>query len=135
MHFFFLDVVDVVPARSGNGLDYRFYLIVALTILAEAVVMLLIKYNRFGKSLLYSFLVNTVSVATGFLMFDLLPGLFDPFRLLNLLAMLLITIAIELPVLWLLNKPKVFRQTVTVTAVMNAVSYTLFYIYIMNFTR
>lgn len=130
MHFFFLDVVDVVPARSAGGLDYSFYLVLAATILVEAGIMLGVKYNPFGKSLLHSFVANVASVATGFLLFELVPDLFDPYNIPKLLGMLLITVCIELPVLYLFNKQQSLRQTLRVCILMNAVTYFLFWLYI-----
>lgn len=135
MDIYFLDVVDVVPARSAGGLDYSFYLVVAATILAEGAIMWWMKYNPLGRSLLHSFLANAASLAAGFLLYEVVPGLFLPFVLLNLAAMLLITIAVELPVLYLLNKRQVFRFTLSVCAMMNVISYLLFYLYISIFAK
>lgn len=129
MHFFFLDVVDVVPARNAEGLPLVFYFIVAATILIEAVIMLLIRYNGFGKSILHSFLVNVASVTAGFLLFELAPGLFEPGHLLKFLGLLFITIIIEAPVLYLLNKIKTLHQTAGVCILMNIVTYFLFWIW------
>lgn len=130
MYFFFLDVVDVVPARSAGGLGYIFYLVLAATILVEAGIMLGVKYNPFGKSLLHSFVVNAASVASGFLLFELVPDLFDPYKIPKLLGMFLVTVGIELPVLYLLNKQQSLRQTIRVCLLMNAVTYFLFWLYI-----
>lgn len=132
---YLLDVVDVVPARSPAGLDYSFYLIVAATILIEAVVMLLMKYNIFGKSLLHSFIVNTASLVLGFLLFEVVPELFVASKIHNLLAMLLITIIAELPLLYLLNRQQPFKQTAWVCIVMNIVTYLLFYLFIIFISR
>lgn len=135
MDFMLLDVVDVVPAKTAGALDYSFYLTIAATILVEAVVMLLMKYNAFAKSLLHALVANLVSVVAGFLLFELVPALFAPYHLLKLLVMLLITIAIELPVLYFLNRQKVFQQTLRAAVVMNVVSYTLFYLYFILIAR
>lgn len=135
LKLFLLDVVDVVPAKSGNGLDYTFYLLVAVTILAEAGVMRLMKYNDFSRSLLHSFVANLASLAAGFLLIKVLPDLFSATTIVNLLALMLITIAVELPVLYLFNKTKPFRSTLTVCVVMNIASYILFYLYINIFAR
>lgn len=128
---YLLDVVDVVPARSSAGPDSSFYLIVAATILVEAVVMLLMKYNTFGKSGLHSFIVNIVSLALGFLLFEMVPELFVADKIPNLVAMLLITIIAELPFLYLLNKQCPFKQTIRVCISMNIVTYLLFYLFII----
>lgn len=135
MDFMLLDVVDVVPAKTAGALDYSFYLIVAATILVEALVMLLMKYNDFGRSLLHALIVNVVSVAAGFLLYELWPALFAPYKLLHLLGLLFVTILIEMPVLHLLNKSKSFKGTDIAAVLMNVISYFLFYLYIMLFTR
>ena len=126
---FLLDVVDVVPARS-NGPDASFYLVVAGTILAEAGMMWWMRYNAFLRSLLHSFIANAVSLAAGFLLIDLLPKIFNSYGLSNLFVLMLITIAIELPVLYLLNRSKVFKQTLLAVIFMNVISYLLFFLYI-----
>lgn len=128
--FYLLDVVDVVPARTAGGLDYSFYIVVAATIGVEALVMWLMKYNPFGKSLLHSLICNIASLVLGFLLFELVPGLFAADKIPNLLLMLLLTIGAELPVLHLLNRQQNFTKTLAVCGIMNIVTYVLFYIFI-----
>lgn len=134
MHkLFFLDVVDVVPARS-SGPDLSFYLLITATILVEAAIMYWLKYNRFTRSLLHSFLANITSLAAGFLLIEVLPRFFGKYSIGNLLALMLITILVEFPVLYLLNRTKPLKSTATVCVVMNVVTYILFYLYITFFT-
>lgn len=129
MDYFLLDVVDVAPARGADGMPIIFYIIVGATILTEAVIMLLMKYNSFGKSFLHSLLVNIASVAAGFLLYELVPEMFEPGYLPKFLGLFLLTVAIELPVLYLLNKSKPVRDTVNAGVFMNAVTYFLFWMY------
>jgi hypothetical protein len=129
MDYFLLDVVDVATARGAGNLPMIFYIIVAATILTEAVIMLLMKYNTFGKSFLHSLLVNIASVAAGFLLYELAPGMFEPGHLSKFLGLFFITLATELPVLYMLNKSKHVRDTVTAGVIMNAITYFLFWMY------
>ncbi len=127
MKHYFIDVVDVTVSRS---VDSALLIAIASTILAEALVMLLIKYNRFQKAGLDSLLVNLASVAAGYILLKLAPGLFGQYSIPGLLVLLLITIAVELPLLYLLNRTKGFIQTLKTALIMNLVTYILFWIYI-----
>lgn len=133
--FYLLDVVDVVPARTAGGLDYSFYIVVAATIGVETLAMWLMKYNPFGKSLLHSFLCNIASLVLGFLLYEMVPGLFAADKIPNLLLMLLLTMAAELPVLYLLNRQQDIKKTLLVCGIMNVITYFLFYLFIITVAR
>ncbi|MFN8290537.1 MAG: hypothetical protein U0U70_09785 [Chitinophagaceae bacterium] len=133
LKFFMLDVVDVAPARA-SGPDTGFYLLLAGTILAEAGIMYLMRYNAFLRALLHSLLANLASLALGFLLIEVMPGFFSRYSFLNLATLMVITILAELPVLYLLNRTKPLKSTALVCVVMNIVSYILFYLYITLFT-
>ena len=135
MDYLLLDVVDVVPAREANGPGLSFYLLLGITILAEAALMRVLKYQQWGPALFHSLLANLVSLATGFLLIEWIPGLFFPNELLNLAALWLITVLIETPVLYLLNRQKKLTSTIKVSVLINLLSYFLFYVYIEFFTR
>ena len=135
MDYLLLDVVDVVPAREANGPGLSFYLLLGITILAEAALMRVLKYQQRGPALFHSLLANLVSLATGFLLIEWIPGLFFPNELLNLAALWLITVLIETPVLYLLNRQKKLTSTIKVSVLINLLSYFLFYVYIEFFTR
>lgn len=135
MHYFFLDVVDVVPAVSGQGPGLVFFVLIGITILAEGALMWMMKYNRMGKSMLDALLVNGASLAAGFLLFEFLPRLFSSITLVNLLALFLITVLIEGILLGLLNQTKASRQTWLTAILMNILSYLLFYVFIQVFAR
>lgn len=122
--------MDVVDAGISGYIDRTFLIVLSLTIVVEAVVMLLAKYNRLQLALLHSLIVNIVSTAFGYLLLKLLPGLFNEYSIVNLLLLLLITIAVETVVLYLLNRKHPVVQTLKVCVVMNLVSYILFYFFI-----
>ncbi|MGQ0737956.1 MAG: hypothetical protein ACT4OJ_02745 [Bacteroidota bacterium] len=126
MDYFFIDVVDVTVSRSVDG---AMLIAIALTIVAEAFVMLLMKYNRIQKTGLDSLVVNLASVGAGYVLSKLTPGLFAGYSIGSLLVLLLITLAVELPVLYLLNKKKLFAVTAKACVLMNVATYLLFYVY------
>ena len=135
MDYLLLDVVDVVPARTANGPGIEFYLLLVITILAEAALMQVMKYQRWGQALLQSLLVNLVSLAVGFLLLEWVPGLFFPDQLLNLAALWLITVGVECPVLYLLNRKKPLAATIKTAILINLLSYILFFLYLQFFAR
>ena len=63
MDYLLLDVVDVVPAREANGPGLSFYLLLGVTILAEAALMRVLKYQKWGPALFQSLLANLASLA------------------------------------------------------------------------
>lgn len=129
MKYFFLDVVDAgIPANS----IWPFLIVLALTVLVEAGSMVFMKYNHFKKTLLDSFVVNLASLAVGFGISYVFPDWFNFRHIENFLLLMLITIAVELGILYLLNKKLNFKFTAIVCTVMNIVSYILFYIFIVK---
>lgn len=128
MHLYFLDVVDADVSRP---VDLTFLAVIGVTILVEAIVLLLLRYNNFQRSLLHSFAVNAGSLAAGYLLLEILPGLFGVYNIPRLLLLMLITIAVELPLLYLLNRKKPQRRTIVAVSLMNLVTYFLFYLYII----
>ena len=102
---------------------------------AEAALMRVLKYQRWGPALFLSLLANLASLAIGFLLLEWIPGLFFPNELLNLAALWLITVLIETPVLYLFNRQKQLKSTIIVSLLMNLLSYLLFFGYIRFFAR
>ena len=127
MQLYILDVVDAGVSRS---VDLTLVAVISVTILVEAIVMLLMKYNNFGKSLLHSLILNLTSVAVGYLLVETVPALFGNYDIPHLLLLMLVTIAVELPLLYLLNRNKPAKKTILVTSLVNLVTYTLFYGYL-----
>ena len=127
MQLYILDVVDADVSRS---VDLALIAVIAVTILAEAIVMRLMKYNIFGKALLHSLILNLASVAVGYLLVETVPALFSKYDIPHLTLLMLITIAVELPLLYLLNRNKPLKETILAASQVNLVSYLLFYGYI-----
>jgi hypothetical protein len=127
MHFYLLDVADA--GVSGGRIDWTLIVVLFLTILIEAAIMLLMKYNRFRKAVTDSLVVNTTSIAAGFILFRVAPDLFGPYSISNLLILFAVTTVIELAVLYLLNRKLIVIKTVQAAVVMNLVSYILFFLF------
>jgi hypothetical protein len=132
MHFYFLDVVD---AGVSSSIDWMLILVLAITIVVEALVMLLLKYNSFKKSLLDAFVVNVASILVGFLLLKFAHHFFNSYDIPGLLKLLVITIAIELPILYLLNRKHPFVKTIQATVLINIVTYVLFFGFTQLFNR
>ena len=129
MNFYLLDVVDAPVVHSG----YRIFIaIVALTILVEALVMLLMKYNLFKKALLDSFLVNIASLVIGFVLAELVNDIFNSYKLPDLLLLCAITIGVESGILYGLNRKHRVLKTLGTCVVMNLASYFLFYLFTLS---
>ena len=128
MQIFFIDVVDADVSRPA---DLTFLAVIAVTIFVEALLMWLLRYTNFRNSLLDSFIINAASVAAGYLLLEIAPGLFGRYDIPHLLLLLLITIAVELPLLYLLHKRKSILQTVKTASLVNLATYLLFYLYIL----
>ena len=114
---------------STKGLQALFFTVIALLILIiliEAVVMLFFNFNKFGKCLLDSFLVNLASLIAGFILSSLnlsISVLDNPGNITVILIALLVTIVVEGWVLQLLNMKKPAKKVWLVCAVMNIISY------------
>jgi hypothetical protein len=126
----YLFLLDVVDAGVSSSIDKKFLLVIAFTIVIEALLMLLLKFNHFSKSALDSSIVNISSLAIGFILIKYFPSLFGSYSFINILILLVITIAIETPVLYLFNKKKLFTRILIVSSVMNIVSYALFFLFL-----
>lgn len=131
LNIYFLDVVDAGVSSSVNK---TLLFVIGATILVEALTMLLMKYNKFGPSLFHSFIINTASVAAGYLLFWVFPEMVKNYSFVNLFILMLITMVVEVPLLYLLNKKTPFMQTLKTGIVINFVSYFLFFLFI-NFTQ
>lgn len=129
-NFFLIDVVD---AGVSSRFDMSVLVVFGITLLAEAFVMLLMKYSRFPVSFLHSLIVNVSSLLAGYLLITAAPELFAGYNITDLLILLLITIAVELPLLYLLNRTKPFVQTSVVCVLMNLITYLLFYLTVTVF--
>ena len=108
-------------------------LFIFIAILAEAMVMQLMKYEPvFKKALLRSFVVNLISLAAGFILTSSSSDLFHLENMAGFALMFAVTLLIETTGLYLMYKEKPVTKTLLVSLVMNAVTYLLAYILIIG---
>ena len=124
MNFYLLDA-------AAPGLVFGvMILFMIVTIILEAVTMMIMKYNKAGKAFLDSFLINLVSMGAGFVILLSGSGLFEivdsPF--LSITILFLITVVVEFLVLYLLNRKLTIQKTLTAAIVINLVTYLLYYL-------
>ena len=130
---FSFDVViyrRVVDAGISSSFDWALIIVVGITILIEAIIMLLLKYNLFKKALLDSFMINIASLAIGYVLLKIAPNLFNSYDIPGLIKLLVITIAAEFGVLYLLNRKHSAMRTFKTSIIINAVTYILFFLFI-----
>ena len=95
-----------------------------LAILIEAIMMMLLKYNKPGKTLLDSLVINLVSLGVGYLIIYSLGSLdFTDNEYLNLFVLYLLTVLIEGICLYLLNRTKPLNKTLLTVFVINIITY------------
>ncbi|MBC7873610.1 MAG: hypothetical protein H7Y01_06430 [Ferruginibacter sp.] len=126
MKFYFLDA-------GGAGLAYFFVgLLIGfmiLCILAEAGVMIAMKYNRsFKKTFLDALLVNIASLVIGFILIEYAGSFFNSYEAPVLLILYAVTVLVEFGLLYLLNKKHPLRSTFIVSLVMNIPTYIILYL-------
>jgi hypothetical protein len=108
-------------------------LFIFIAILAEAMVMQLMKYEPvFKKALLRSFVVNLISLAAGFILTSSSSNLFHLENMAGFALMFAVTLLIETIGLYLMYKEKPVTKTLLVSLVMNVVTYLLAYILIIG---
>ena len=130
MKFYLLDGV-------GAGFVFGAMIVFMLiTIVLEAVTMLLMKYNRAGKAFLDSFLVNLVSLGAGFIILFFGRSFWVPrteSSLANVLILFAITVLVEFGILYLLNMKTAIKKTLIAAVVINVVSYLLYFLVTVRF--
>ena len=95
-----------------------------IAILLEAIVMMLMKYNKPGKAFLDSLVINLVSLALGYLVIYSLGSLdFTDNEYLNLLVLYLLTVLTEAVCLYFLNRSKPVNKTILTAFAINIISY------------
>lgn len=129
MKFYLLDGV-------AAGFIYGAMIVfMVITIVLEAVTMLLMKYNKAGKAFLDSFLVNLVSLGAGFIILFVDAGFWVPrteSSLANVLILFAITVIVEFGILYLLNRRIAVQKTLIAAVVINVVSYLLYFLVIFR---
>ncbi len=113
---------------GGASLYYFFFALfvafVLFAILAEAVVMILMKYNiKFKKAFLDSFLANLATFTLGFVLIEFVSNFFNSTELFNLFVLYIMSALMEWAVLFLLNRAKPAKQSFVVAVVMNLPTY------------
>lgn len=113
---------------GGASLYYFFFALfvafVLFAILAEAVVMILMKYNiKFKKALLDSFLANLATFTLGFVLIEFVSDFFNSTELFNLFVLYIMSVLMEWAVLFFLNRAKPAKQSFVVAVVMNLPTY------------
>lgn len=124
MEFYLLD---------GVAAGFVFGLMVVLmliTVVLEAVIMLLMKYNKAGKAFLDAFLINLVSLTAGFFIKFVNTGsiFVTQSALANLFILFAITVIVEFGMLYLLNRKTALQKTLITSVVINVVTYLLYFI-------
>jgi hypothetical protein len=113
--------------------EYVVLAFLAVATLAEAVVMILMKFNNAAKCFLDAFIVNLASLLAGYALLRFMQksdGREEyTGQTLELVVMFLVTIIIEGLLLMLLNKKKKPGETWLVTFTMNVVSYALLLVF------
>jgi hypothetical protein len=105
-----------------------------ITVIVEAIVMFLFKINNIGRVLLYSLIVNAVSLGIGYLLLPVIGTInsitFNPsLAVLRTAIFFAVTVLVEGSLLMLLNK-KQHKHTIWLAAVtMNLASYLILYLF------
>jgi hypothetical protein len=93
-------------------------------IVIEAIIMMLMKYNKAGKAFLDSLVINLVSLGAGYITLYFYTSLeMSSNELLNLFLLFLLTVLIEGVTLYLLNRSKPANKTILVAVVINLTTY------------
>ena len=124
MNFYLLDA-------AAPGLIFGVMIIfMIVTIVLEAVTMIIMKYNKAGKAFLDSLLINLVSMGAGFMLLFSDSDLFEitDNPIVGIGILFLITVVIEFSILYLLNRKLPVLKTLIAAIVINIVSYLLYYL-------
>ncbi len=124
MNFYLLDA-------AAPGLIFGVMIVfMIVTIILEAVTLIIMKYNKAGNAFLGSFLANLVSMGAGFIILLSGSGLFEiaDSAILSIGILFLITVVVEFAILYLLNRKLPVQKTLIAAIVINLVSYLLYYL-------
>lgn len=128
MEFFLLDAggAGLLILFIGLGLLFLF-----IAILLEAIVMSVFKYNEFKKALLHSLIVNIASLCVGFILEEVVSDGIDASQWVMLLVLYGVTLIVETPILYAMNRAKPVAKTIQVSLVMNFLTYIILYLFSM----
>ncbi len=126
MKFFLLDAggAGLLVAFIGLGIIFLF-----IAILLEAIVMSVFKYNEFKKAFLHSLIVNIASLCVGFIMEEYLSNGLDASQWQILLILYGVTLIVETPILYAMNRAKPVSKTILVSLVMNFITYIILFLF------
>ncbi len=100
-----------------------------IAFVAEALAMILMKYNNAGKSFLDSLVINLVSLGAGYVVILLNSSLdFTDNETIDFILIFLLTVVVEGITLYLLNQNKPVNKTLLVTVIINIITYLVLYI-------
>ena len=104
------------------------------TVILETIVMLVFKFDRFGKNLVYAIMANIGSVLLGVLLFLIFnKAEFAISEILELFILYCITSVFEGWLIKLLNAAMGWRKILVTSFVMNLVSFTALYLTFTQF--
>jgi len=124
MNVYFLDAGGAGLFAAAVAIGVLF---IAVAILIEALVMTVMKYTIFKRSLLHSTICNLVSVAVGALLLSLYSDTFNIDSLSGFAGMLGVTLVVEFAILYGLNRGHAVAKTAVVCLAMNLVTYIILY--------
>lgn len=128
MKYYMLDAggAGLLIAFIGLGILFLF-----IAILLEAMVMAGFKYNVFRKAFLHSLIVNIASLCVGFVLEEVFAGGLDTSQWVILLALYGVTIVVETPLLFAMNRTQPVSKTILVSLVMNFLTYIILFLFSM----
>ncbi|MFI5133341.1 MAG: hypothetical protein ACHQEB_03340 [Chitinophagales bacterium] len=121
----------ILDGGIGNvtTIIWLFVVILLIVILIESVVMLLLKFNNFGKCVIDSIIVNVASALVGYCTLGLVNDISSGGGILfQWFIIYVITVIVEGLLLWILNRQQPTKKIWTVAITMNLVSYIFLYL-------
>ncbi|MBL0155329.1 MAG: hypothetical protein IPP93_18410 [Chitinophagaceae bacterium] len=120
---------------GGAGLLVAFIalgiLFLFIAILLEAIIMTVFKYNVFKKAFLHSLIVNVASLCVGFILQEFFSDGLDTSQWVILLILYGVTLVVETPLLYAMNRSKPLFKAIQVSLVMNFLTYIILYLFSM----
>jgi hypothetical protein len=115
---------------GGAGLVFIALIIfMIVAFIAEALVMVFLKYNIPGKAFLDSLVINLVSLGAGYLVVAFAGSLdFTHNVILDYISIYLLTVVAEFVTLYLLNRSKPWGKTLLTAFIINLVTYIILFI-------
>lgn len=128
-HFYLLDGVGgaFLLVVFGAGVLFLF-----LAVLIEAFVLHKMHFtDTFGRAMLFSFVANLVSTVAGIFLSNVDTELFRLTNIKGFAILFIITVILELAVLYLMNKQSPVKRTLLICVLMNLATYALAAIFII----